>query len=64
MAWSPQILAQILEDGRKAAETGMSPAACPYIDDMRNERLDAWVEGYRAGTAAAASDLPGELNPL
>jgi ribosome modulation factor len=61
MAWSPQILAQILEDGRKAAETGMSPAACPYIDDMRNERLDAWVEGYRAGTAA---DLPGELDPL
>ncbi len=64
MAWSPHILAQILEDGRKAAETGMSPAACPYVDDMRNERLDAWVEGYRAGTAAAQSDPLGQINRL
>ncbi|WP_445304305.1 ribosome modulation factor [Neorhizobium sp. SOG26] len=48
MRFTSEILTQILEEGRLAAVFGRSTAANPYIDDMNNERLDAWLEGYRA----------------
>jgi len=48
MRFSPDTLARIYKDGRKAAELGQSAAACPYLDDMNNDRLDAWVEGFKS----------------
>jgi hypothetical protein len=50
MRFSAETLAQIYGDGRKAAELRQSTAACPYLEDMNNERLDAWIEGYRSFT--------------
>jgi ribosome modulation factor len=51
MRFTPQTLAKIYQDGRKAAGLGQSTAACPYLDDMNNERLDAWIKGFKSSTA-------------
>jgi ribosome modulation factor len=62
MAWKKETLVSIREDGRKAAAEGMSPAACPYVDDMTNGRLDAWVEGFRSWDATEAKGYPPDMS--